>query len=292
MWFKGIVIDIKDSYSIVIKDDNEIVRVKNKEDMNIGDVVIFLEEDVYEEKESKKIKSKTIISLLSIAVVLAIFVIPIIQGGLIKSYALVSLDVNPSIQFELDKNKKIVNVYGINEDAKKLKLNELKGLTLDEGITQLKINLKESKYNLENNSAIVGFTFLTNKKDNSYENEIKDIMGKELKGVKIAYLKGTKEGSKVAKEKGISLGRYEAELSMNEDVMEEQIENMSVEEILNMLSGKKNIYLNEEMKEELQDELEDKTEDKNEHQEEENEHDDSDEDDSYENGKDYYSDKD
>ena len=183
------------------------------------------------------------------------------QNNKINSYALVSLDINPSINFELDDDMNIVSIRGINKDGKNLNLESLNGLTLDEGLKKLKLYLENEKYNLSKDSIIVGFTFLTDKEDNAYENDVKSIIGTEFKDSKTAFFKGTKENSEVAKQKGMSLGRYEAKLSMDEDIMEEQIENMSVEEILDLLKNKKNIYLNEEQVEELQDELEDRLED-------------------------------
>ena len=262
MWFKGIVMEVKEDYSLVMKEDSQIVRVKNKEGMKKGDINIFLEEDLYEEKTSNKKNKGIIISILSIAAVLAIIVLPMMQSNKINSYALVSLDINPSINFELDDNMNIVSIRGVNKDGKNLNLESLNGLTLDEGLKKLKIDLENKKYNLSKDSIIVGFTFLTDKEDNTYENDVKNIIGTEFKGSKTAFFKGTKKNSEVAEQKGISLGRYEAKLSMDEDIMEEQIENMSVEEILDLLKNKKNIYLNEEQVEELQDELEDRLEDR------------------------------
>ena len=70
---------------------------------------------------------------------------------------------------------------------------------------------------------------------------------------------------KMAKEKGVSLGKYEAMLKLDDDVLEEELEKLSVPELMDLLKEYSNTpYLDEEMKEEIQDELEDKIEDNNE----------------------------
>lgn len=252
--------EVKKDYSLVMKDDSQIVRVKNKDGMKTGDINIFLEEDIYKE-ERKNNSKKMIISILSIAAVISVFILPFIKNNALTSYALVSLDINPSIQFELDANKNITDVKGLNEDGKSLDISQIKGLSLDDGMKKLNQILNESNYHLNGDTMIVGFAFLTNEEDFNYENDVKNIIGIEFKETKAAYFKGTKEETEQAKNKGISLGRYEAKLSLDEDIMEEQIESMSVEEILNLLDNKSKVYLNEEMKDELQDELEDRLED-------------------------------
>lgn len=290
MWFKGIIVEIKDDYSLVMKDDSSIVRINNKEEMKIGDIAIFLEEDIYieeieEQSKNKNSRNSFVISILSAVAALALIILPMIQQNLAKPYATISLDVNPSIEFELDKNKNIIDINTINKDANNLELSDIKGLSLEEGIMKIDEVLENNNYQLKNDSAIVGFAFITDEQDDTYEQEVKDIISKTLKQTKTAYLKGNKDDVKKAKNRGISLGRYKAEFNIDDEFLEEKIENMSVEQILNLLNGKSNIFLNEEIKEELHDELEDKIEENNSETSEENDLDDYVEP-SYENNKD------
>ncbi len=230
--------------------------------MQVGDTIFFLEEDLYELTKSKNTMKNKIIPILTIAAMLVLLVVPMVKnnttGGV---YALMSIDVNPSIEFELDENKNIVNVYGINDDGKTINLEELKGKTLEEGIKILEVYLNEN-YS-DSKEGIVGFTFMNSISDDKYESEVKDTVSKGLNNTKFVYLKGTEEDVALAREKGVSLGRYEALADLDEDSLEDTIENMTVDEIMSLLSanGKDNVYLNEEVMDELQDELEDRTED-------------------------------
>lgn len=279
MYFKGVIMEVKDDYSIVMKNDSTMVRIKNKYGIKEGDVIIFLEEDIYEAKSSRyKNFNKIFIPFVTVAAMLMVLIVPMISKNKDIAYALMSLDVNPSIQMELDKNKKIVNIKGINDDGNKLNLGTLKGMDLESGLNQIEIILENQKYSVKNDSAIVGFTFLEADKDSKYEEDIKNIVKNSLSETKTAYLSATKTDLEKANEKGISLGRYAATLNMKEDP-EENIENLSVEQMLELLNNKDNIYLNEEVKEELQDELEDRVEDSNEKDDDHNDEEEDDDDD-------------
>lgn len=260
MYNKGIILEIKEQYSLVLKEDSTVVRIRNKEKMEIGDIIFFLEEDLYEVCKNKNTMKNKIIPILTIAAMLVLLVIPVVKnnttGG---AYALMSIDVNPSIEFELDENKNIVNVYGVNDDGKDMELEELKGKPLEEAVKILEIYLQKNYSNTK--EGIVGFTFIDKISDDKYESEVKDVVSKGLNKTKFLYLKGSEEDIALAKEKGVSLGRYEALCNLDEETLEDTIEHMSVDEITNLLGAKgNNEYLNEEVIDELEDELEDRTE--------------------------------
>lgn len=278
MYNKGIILEVKDKYSLVMTDDSSVVRIKNKENMEVGDTIFFLEEDLYQINKSRNNMKNKIIPILTIAAMLVLIVVPMVKsnttGG---TYALMSIDINPSIEFELDENKNIVNVYGVNDDGKTINLEDVKGKTLEEGIKVLEKYLNE---NYENSKeGIVGFTFTNKINNNKYENEVKETVSKGLNNTKFVYLKASQEDIELARQKGMSIGRYEALCDLDEDALEDTIEDMSVDEIMSLLgeSNKNNIYLNEEVMDELQDELEDRNEDESDQDDDDD--DDEDEDD-------------
>lgn len=257
MWFKGIIMQIYSDYSVVMTDDSSILKVKNKENMQIGDMIIFLEEDIYIQKKQFS-KSNIIKPILSFVAIITLIFIPFIKSNMNYSYALLSLDINPSIEFELDKNKKIKIVNGLNKDAKKLELISLKGLSIDEGIKKLKLILDDNKYNLKKENIIVGFTFLRKDKSVKYEDYIRNLVSDEFKKSNIIYLKGNKKDFEKSSKKGISLGRYETKINSDEDILEEELEKMSVDELVNLLNKESRTYLNEEYQKDIEDEIEDK----------------------------------
>ena len=145
MYYKGIILEIKEKYSLILKDDATVVRIKNKENMKVGEKIIFLEEDLYEFNKNRNTMKNKIIPILTVAAMLVLLVVPIVKNNTTSGvYALMSIDINPSIEFELDQNKNIVNVYGVNDDGKSINLEDLKGKTLDEGIKILELYLNEN----------------------------------------------------------------------------------------------------------------------------------------------------
>lgn len=260
MYNKGIIIEVKEKYSLVLKEDSTVVRIRNKENMEVGNRIFFFEEDLYQVSKNKNTMKNKIIPMLTIAAMLVMLIVPLVNNKLAGgAYALMSIDINPSIEFELDKNKKVINVYGINDDGKKINLEEIKGKSLEEAMKMLENYLQNN--HSDATEGIVGFTFINKVNNTKYEDEVKDLVSKGLNNTKLVYLKGNEEDIELAREKGVSIGRYEALSNLDEDTLEDTIENMSVEEIMSLLNEKgNNIYLNEEVIDELQDELEDKIE--------------------------------
>jgi len=102
-------------------------------------------------EESSDTKRKKFNPFISMAVSAALIVIVAVAGfngynTLYKTDSIIEFDVNPSIEFNLDEEGKIINVSGVNDDANKLDIDSLKGLSLKEGATKLKDILSSKNY--------------------------------------------------------------------------------------------------------------------------------------------------
>lgn len=266
--FKGIVMEIKDDYVIIMKEDGTLVRIKNKDDLKVGKSIFFFEEDIYIKKETAKVIPfrKYIVPLGAIAALFIILINPIMNMFSTKMnnvYAVLTFDINPSIEFELDQNGIIKDVKGINDDAIALGLDKIKGMTFEEGTLVLKDLLSQNNYLSNNNAVLIGFSFIGNENIN-YEKDIQKTIQNTFKGTDVAFLKGQKSDLEKAQSQGISLGKYEALVKLDEDNFEDAIENLSTQEMLELLRNVDgSIFLDEEQLDELQDELEDRLEDEN-----------------------------
>lgn len=270
MLYKGIIIEIKEEYSIVVTNESEFLRIKNKEGMKVGDKIYFLEEDIYnieentvlsdqseenEEKSNiidfkeKKEKSKNNMSriykrLVSVAATIAIIVGTVIYTSSPKSYATVSFDENgSSLELNLDKNKKVNSTSLINGSLN-ISDDDDFAIVLDQLYKQIKRDSKNNK----NGRVLVGLCFEEDE-DLAYEKEIKNLISQKFKGLNIMYVRVDKNQVNMNQNAEISMGEYAAMKMIEED----DIEGMTMDRLNQMLKDGKYEYLREEILDELED---------------------------------------
>lgn len=250
MYYKAIVMEIKEEYIIVMTDDASLVRIKKRGSLKEGDTIIFLEDDIL--KNSKKIKgiSNIIVPFMYIASILMIIALPNLSK---KNYAVVTLDINPSIQLNIDKSKTIIKVLRLNKDAEKINLDDAIGMKLGEGLGNIKYNLEKENYKIKNDYALVGFAIIEDAKNITYEKEVKDIVKNSFKGTNTIYLSSNKKDLQLANKEGISLGRYLADKKIS---YKYDAGKMNVDKIVDELKEDKKVYIQKPVKENKEDKKE------------------------------------
>lgn len=270
MLYKGIIIEVKDEYSIVVTNESEFLRINNKEGMKVGDKIYFLEEDIYNTEENailsdqseeneeksnvidfkeKKEKSKNNMSriykrLVSVAATIAIIVGAVIYTSSPKSYATVSFDENgSSVELNLDKNKKVNSTSLINGSLD-ISDDDDFSMVLDQLYKQIKRDSKNNK----NGRVLVGLCF-EDAEDLAYEKEIKNLISQKFKGLNIMYVRVDKNQVNMNQNAEISMGEYAAMKMIEED----DIEGMTMDRLNQMLKDGKYEYLREEILDELED---------------------------------------
>ncbi|NOW03371.1 hypothetical protein BCM20_003442 [Clostridium beijerinckii] len=233
--------EIKKSYAIALNDNGIMEKIAPKKDMKIGQKIFYFEDDVIKSSNGGTYRYNNFIK--SIGAIAALFLIVFTFFHTMKSdtaYAVVSLDINPSIQIEADSKLKIISVEGVNNDGKNIDFTDVKGISLDEGIQKIKEKLIEKKYLDTNREVLVGFAFIKNEDNSAYEKDIKDVIQSTFNTEKVTYVKGDKEDVDEAKTKGISLGRYEASLVVDEST-KNKIDVAPVKEITASIKDKENV---------------------------------------------------
>ena len=217
---KGIIMEVKQNYAIIMNDDGHMDKISKKKNMAIGQKIFYFEEDIIRTNNIRNIRSnsfmKTIGSIAALFLIAFTFFYQLSYKE--AAYAVVSLDINPSIQIEVDNNKTILKVEGMNDDGKNINFKELK----------------------ENRDVLVAFALVNEDENTDYEESVFGTIKSTFKSEKVTYVKGKKEDVEEAKSAGISLGRYEVLQVADEDAKKE-IDKAPVKEITELIKDKENV---------------------------------------------------
>lgn len=237
---KGIIMEVKKSYAIALNDQGVMDKIIFKENMKIGQKIFYFEDDIINNASNSHRYNNFIKTLGSIA---AIFLIVFTFFHTMKpqeAYAVVSLDINPSIQIEADNKLNIIKVEGVNDDGKQIDFSDIKDISLESGMQKIKDKLAEKNYLETNKDVLVGYAFVQDGDNSSYEKDLKGVIDSTFDAQEVVYVKGDKEAVDEAKKQSISLGRYEAAASdlVNQD-LKNKIDTAPVKEITASIKDKK-----------------------------------------------------
>lgn len=121
-------------------------------------------------------KKYLIISTITIVVILIIALIINIIPGKESVYRTITLDINPSIEINLNKNDKVISIKALNDDAKEIIEDNLKDKSFDDALKYISNKLIEKDYGrdgdivmLINSSIDDNYDELRNKIMNSFK---------------------------------------------------------------------------------------------------------------------------
>ena len=168
-------------------------------------------------------KNKIIIVCLIIVIGFAGF---IIWNNRVMST--ITLDINPSLEINLDKESNVKNIIALNNDAKDIISNKLRGKSLDYTLDTITNNLIEKGYVNDNQIEIIIYsTGIINRDD--VELKIKNSFAEKNINVEARAISNvTKEDKKLAKKYNVS----PAKISYIKSIIEEN-ENISIDNLAN-----------------------------------------------------------
>lgn len=260
MYLKVLVMEIKENYCLVMTQDGEILRIKRKKDMKIGDQIFILQEDLYQgESEEqpvlqKKNKNRKIF-WGGIAAVAASAVLLVGASAYVNqmnaSYALVSVDGAMSVQLELNKKGKVKKAISYDHTLTDAELKSLEGKELQEAAESLKLTTDDPKQKW-----LISYAFYQEEtlKDAGFQKKLEAIFKEE----DAFCLKGDKEDIEKAEEENKTLGNYLAEKEEERREKEEEKREEKKEE-------------RQEKQEEKEEEIQEKIQEKKELEEEKKE---------------------
>lgn len=213
---KGKIMEIFDTHAVVMTNEGHFNRINRKKAMRIGADVIYTSSDLVVKPSSKK---RWIFNLKA-QVAVAMFVLLVLvmsQISMPVAYAVVSLDINPSLEITVDESRKVVSIDPINTEAEELLeayvLNGDKDL---HAVINELIKLSNAMGFLtnENHNVILATAMIDERNSKSVSNElmteILDVIEETEYAFDFTLVSTVREPRdlKSAKSEGLSLGRY------------------------------------------------------------------------------------
>ena len=136
---KAVIVEIKDKFASVLSDDGCVIRVKNN-GYEVGQVIQM--------NSSKRMPAKKLIAFTASAA--AVLLISIGSWAYASPYSYVSLDVNPSIEYIVNRFDRVLRVTPVNDDGeeilKEITLNGLKNKTIKQALANTVEQISEAGY--------------------------------------------------------------------------------------------------------------------------------------------------
>lgn len=217
-------------FTIVVTPDGNFQKVKPIKDVELGAEVSY---EAIADKGSGLLffKSKKSTSFpvryIAIACMLLLFVMPFyFLGGQTKAYAYVNLDINPSLEMEIDKDLNVVSVAPLNDDAKKLlrQLTDYEDKKIEQFIEMIMNKSAELGFTKNGKNVLIGVSYI-NGETVSVLNSVDNYFSTNMTAWDIATFQVPKDLREQALENNISMNRIMAKTIIETNSGVEKINN-------------------------------------------------------------------
>lgn len=216
MIYKGRVLKVDRDFAVVMTANAEYVKVIRKAGLSLGKQILFMEEDIYEEKKTgilRKYKYAAVFILLLLSAAVYQFAYNIKTPNEIA--AVITVDINPSIEMEIDNEEKVIKLTPLNKDGTEILKREFAGKNISEVIVEILINAEACKYlDRQDGMVLISMAVLGDDLKMDLE-DIKDEVGQriaentKLKNINIMYMYASETAFAGARSHNMSAGRYQ-----------------------------------------------------------------------------------
>ncbi len=284
MYHKVIVMEIKETYALVMAEDGQILRVVYKDGMKVGDCIYILEEDILKKDSFKEENHASIIpfaerkktgnrhktlwkKMVAVAAAFALFVTSFaVLSKPEKAYAMVSVDGEKAVEVVLNQKNRVKEADSKNDSLTREEKKKIKG----EKVETIKNYFSQDLSDKE--TIIVGYAFLEDESEEeraALQRRLEKTFGTEH----LLYLAGDKEDVENAKKAGKSLGIYLAGQILTGEDFNKVVNEVTEEEILELLEKNPSFIENPALKKSIQEKLSDYEDADDPEKEEETDHD-------------------
>ena len=248
---RGLIIEINDDYISVMTKGMEMKKIKYKEGCNIGEEIYFHRDDYI---VKNKIYWKPIAAAAMLFLALSVGGVGYAMQNMV--YSVVSVDINPSVQMELNRNDKVIGLEALNDDAEKVITEEMIGQNVEDVLRQLVANSSDLGYLVDEGVLLISTVEKRNDNDDIDEFLLKLIETDDFKDFNVVLTESTVEELDEADEQNVSVGIRKLERirdNASETGKTNRSEIMSVraffdniENIDLLIEGDENVKLNKE----------------------------------------------
>lgn len=143
---KVVIVELKENYALAMKEGGEIIRIRRKPSMSVGDEVYILPEDLYEEQvqtggmyvvggaggKKKKNPAGHWRKLVAMAAMVALVLAMVVPQLTTNASAVVSIDAQQSVQLTVDDENRVLSAVSPDGTIPDEVLLQLKGKSLSE----------------------------------------------------------------------------------------------------------------------------------------------------------------
>lgn len=245
MLSKGIVLEVEREKITVLTNDQDYVHLKYKKGIEVGQMIYYTNADIYRKRTYKTWYSAVAALLLVLLIPSLFYFTPVFDSKSYAAAAIVSVDINPSIEFEIDKARKVIHVIALNKDAepliKKVWISEPYNKVLAEYLN----NVKKQGYLAENSTVLISCSVLdTAVKEQEIKDITQDTINETAPKISISYVSGDKEIVHKAKKEKISIGKYKLyqEICANDPTITiKELEKKSIKELVHHVKEQRKI---------------------------------------------------
>lgn len=227
MIYKGIIIEIYYDSIVVMAEDCTFKRIKKSNGLEEGMEIYFEDRDIIKNSNfTIKNISKGVAAVFIFAVT-SLYVLGSWNENN-KSIALLAVDINPSVEMEINKNYRVIKILALNEEASKLPLEDLKNYPLIDALEEIVEMAETAGYLREDESNRVVVTSVelesNDEADKNLDNlimegkkKIEEVSNERGQQVEVVAIKSDRETLTKAKEKNISVGKIEIYRKMKDE---------------------------------------------------------------------------
>ena len=130
---KGIVLSVNDHSAVIFTKQCRLIEISAPPNVSVGQEVFYIQDSTFHFERSRTKTPLIAFSMALAALFIGIFISQSILTN--RTYAIISVDVNPSVQFLLNEDLVITEVHTLNSDAANLIAGEIfRGLTWQNGV--------------------------------------------------------------------------------------------------------------------------------------------------------------